>query len=282
MSARGNAGTDRSRSRHRVRIGTLWMDAVTFDEALDTIAELVQAGRGGAVFTPNVDHIVMAESNERFRQAYAGANLSLVDGTPVFWASRVLGTPLPEKVSGSDLVVPLARRAAEQGWRVYLLGGAPGVAAEAAERLRLVHGTNVVGHDDAMISLSGNDGERAVIDRIRRARPNLLLVALGAPKQELFTQRVRDAIRPAVAVAIGASLDFVTGRVTRAPRWMSTLGLEWVYRLAQEPRRLWRRYLVQDPKFLWVVARTFLAARRSRTVVLDGPRLTDATLPSSR
>jgi N-acetylglucosaminyldiphosphoundecaprenol N-acetyl-beta-D-mannosaminyltransferase len=264
-----------------VRIGTLWMDAVTFDQALDTIAELVQSGRGGAVFTPNVDHIVMAESNERFREAYARASLSLVDGTPVFWASRALGTPLPQKVSGSDLVVPLARRAAAQGWRVYLLGGAPGVAAEAAERLRLTCGTNVVGYDDAMISMDGTPDERVVIDRIRRARPNLLLVALGAPKQELFTQRVREAIRPAVAVSIGASLDFVTGRVTRAPAWMSTVGLEWVYRLAQEPRRLWRRYLVQDPKFLWVVTRTLFAARRSRSVIVDGARA-DSALPISR
>lgn len=254
----------RSVARTRVRIGQLWIDAIDFQGALEEIAALVRTGRGGTVFTPNVDHIVMAETNARFREAYRDASLSLVDGTPVLWAARLLRTPLPEKVSGSDLVIPLARLAGAQGWRVYLLGGGPGVAAQAAERLRNECGTNVVGHDDAVISIDGNADEPQVLARIRRARPHLILVALGAPKQELWTQRVRDEIRPAVAVCVGASLDFVAGRVARAPRWMSAAGIEWLYRLAQEPRRLWRRYLVQDPKFLWVVARTLREARERR------------------
>jgi N-acetylglucosaminyldiphosphoundecaprenol N-acetyl-beta-D-mannosaminyltransferase len=130
-------------------------------------------------------------------------------------------------------------------------------------------GTNVVGYDDAMISIDGNAEEQAVLARIREARPDLILVALGAPKQELWTQRVRAEIGPAVAVCIGASLDFVTGRVARAPRWISAAGLEWLYRLVQEPRRLWRRYLVQDPKFAWVVART-LCEPRYRRVASSG------------
>jgi N-acetylglucosaminyldiphosphoundecaprenol N-acetyl-beta-D-mannosaminyltransferase len=115
-----------------------------------------------------------------------------------------------------------------------------------------------------MISADGNADEPAVVARIRDARPDLLLVALGAPKQELWTQRVREQIRPAVAVCIGASLDFITGRVTRAPQWISSMGLEWLYRLIQEPRRLWRRYLVQDPKFVRVVARTAREPRHLR------------------
>jgi len=259
------------RRRTRVRIGSLWIDALDFADALDEIAALVRSGSGGAIFTPNVDHVVMAERDARLRAAYDAASLALVDGMPVLWASRLLGTPLPEKVSGSDLVMPLARVAAAHGWRVYLLGGGPGTAAAAAEWLRAFCGVHVVGHDDAVITLDGSGpGEDAVLQRIRRARPQLVLVALGSPKQELWIHRVRHHIRPAVAIGVGATLDFVAGRVRRAPPWMSRLGLEWLYRLAQEPRRLWRRYLVQDPAFLWILARTLLLARSRRTRTVEG------------
>src|SRR5918994_4549853 len=120
----------------RVRIGEVAIDAVSFSETLDRIAELVDGRQGGSVFTANVDHVVKAERNDAFRAAYGRASLVLADGKPLVWASRLLGEPLPEKVSGSDLIVPLARRAAERRWRVYLLGGQPEVANEAAARLR--------------------------------------------------------------------------------------------------------------------------------------------------
>jgi N-acetylglucosaminyldiphosphoundecaprenol N-acetyl-beta-D-mannosaminyltransferase len=241
------------------------MDAVNFGDALSRVTSLIENERGGSVFTPNVDHIVIAERDTKFREAYRSASLCLVDGTPVLWAARLLGTPLPEKISGSDFVLPLARVAGERGWRVYLLGGAPGVAAAAAERLRNLCGTDVVGYDDAAISLHGSSDEAEVLERIRTARPHLIFVALGAPKQEFWIQRVRNEIHPAVAVAVGASLDFVAGRDTRAPRWMSNIGLEWLHRLAHNPRRLWRRYLLQDPLFVRIVLRTFLEPRVART-----------------
>src|ERR1700722_6173018 len=120
----------------RIQIGQVPIDAVDLQGALAGIGDLIKAGDGGTVFTPNVDHVVLAESNERFRQAYARVSLSLVDGTPVLWAARLLGKRLPEKVSGSDLVVPLMERAAERGWRVFLLGGGPGSGETAAARLK--------------------------------------------------------------------------------------------------------------------------------------------------
>ena len=126
-------------------------------------------------------------------------------------------------------------------------------------------GVNVVGHDDPVVSPAGvAEDEAAVLSRIRHARPDLVLVGLGAPKQEFWIERARPSLGPAVAVAIGAGLDFVAGNLRRAPRWMCATGLEWLYRLAQEPRRLWRRYLVRDPRFLLVVARTLLEPRRAR------------------
>src|SRR4051794_23047296 len=117
----------------RVRIGRIWIDSLTFDEAQDAIESLV--GRGGAVFTPNVDHVVTADRSEEFSAAYQAADLSVADGQWVVWAARLLGTPLPAKISGSDLVLPLARRLGARGRSVYLLGGAPGAAEAAARRL---------------------------------------------------------------------------------------------------------------------------------------------------
>jgi N-acetylglucosaminyldiphosphoundecaprenol N-acetyl-beta-D-mannosaminyltransferase len=253
-------GIPRFRGVHeRVRIGTLSVDRLTFGQALDEIDRLV--GRGGSVFTPNVDHVVQAEENREFRSAYDGASLSLADGVPILWAARLLGCPLPEKVSGSDLVLPLMERAARRRYRVYLLGAGPGVADKAARQFRAM-GVNVCGLDGAIVRDPHNGIERApILERLRAAAPDLVLVALGAPKQELFIHESREYLGRAVAIAVGAALDFVTGTVKRAPRWMSRSGLEWLYRLGCEPRRLWRRYLVRDPKFALVVWRQLIGRR---------------------
>jgi N-acetylglucosaminyldiphosphoundecaprenol N-acetyl-beta-D-mannosaminyltransferase len=267
-TARPLASPSPSRRAHghrRVRIGRIWIDVVTFQGALERIAALVHAREGGAVLTPNVDHVVMAEGDARFREAYERASIVLVDGTPVVWASRLLGIPLPEKVSGSDLVLPLARLASANRWRLYLVGGAPGTAAAVAARFSSTLHVNVVGHDAPAVASDGSSvDEEAVMSRIRDADPDLVLVALGAPKQEFWIERARPALGPAVAVAVGAGLEFVHGHVRRAPAWVSTIGCEWIHRLAQEPRRLWRRYLLRDPQFLLIVARMLVQPRRSR------------------
>jgi N-acetylglucosaminyldiphosphoundecaprenol N-acetyl-beta-D-mannosaminyltransferase len=251
-------------ARPRLRLGDLEIDRLTFAEAIDDIDSLVSAGRGGSVFTPNVDHVVNVGKNPLFRQAYSRASLSLVDGTPLLWASRLLGAPLPEKISGSDLVLPLADRAAKRGWRLYLTGAGPGIADRAAEVLKRQFGVTVVGTDAPLIKLSSKGVEAGAEDlaRIQAARPNLVLVAYGSPKQELWIDRHAASLAPAVFVAIGAGLDFVAGHVRRAPRWISRCGLEWLWRLAQEPRRLWKRYLVNDPAFLFILAKSFMRGRR--------------------
>ena len=248
----------------RLRIGDVWIDAVTFEGALASIAGLVAAGRGGAVFTPNVDHVVNAGRHPKLREAYAAASLSLVDGQPLVWASRLLGVPLPAKISGSDLVPRLLDQALALRHRVFLMGGAPGVADEAAELLRK-RGVEVVGCDGGRFSSDPAPGEEAeLVAKINAVRPHLVLVALGSPKQEVWVHRIRDQIIPAVSVAIGASLDFLTGRVKRAPRWMQSAGLEWMHRLAQDPKRLAWRYFVNDPQILIVLARTLRLPRAER------------------
>jgi N-acetylglucosaminyldiphosphoundecaprenol N-acetyl-beta-D-mannosaminyltransferase len=250
----------------RVRFGSIWIDSLTFAGALDEIDRLVGAGAGGAVFTPNVDHVVSAESNPAFREAYARANLSLVDGQPLVWASRLLGTALPQKISGSDLVEPLMERAGRRGWRVFLIGGAPGSAKAAAKRLSSAYGVAIVGIEDGRIGLEPSPADEALLLRIAEARPQLVLVALGAPKQELWIHARRARLAPAVAIAVGATLDFLAGAVQRAPPWMRRAGLEWLYRLLQEPRRLARRYLWNDPKFLAILLRTWLSPRETRQI----------------
>jgi N-acetylglucosaminyldiphosphoundecaprenol N-acetyl-beta-D-mannosaminyltransferase len=250
--------------RTRVRVGEVWIDAVTFAQALDDVEALVEQGQGGAVFTPNIDHVVNAAAHQQFREAYARASLSLADGQPVVWASRLLRARLPERVSGSDLLPPLMQRAAQKGLRVYLLGGAPGVAEKAAQALRADPGVQIAGVDAPLLSLEPSAADDAAIERICAARPHLVLVALGSPKQELWIDRALPRLAPAVCLGIGAGLDFIAGTVRRAPRWMRRSGLEWLYRLGQEPRRLARRYLWNDPKFVLLLWRTLRLPREQR------------------
>ncbi len=229
------------------------MDALSFDGALGAVEQLVDSGSGGVLFTPNVDHIVTAESNAEFREAYAAADLAVADGQWVVWAARLLGTPLPGKISGSDFLLPLARAAGRRGQSIYLLGGAPGVAEEAARRLEK-EGALICGWESPQVDLAAPQDE--LVARIAATRPSLILVALGCPKQELWIHRHRAQLRPAVLLGVGATLDFIAGRIRRAPPWVSSLGLEWAFRLLHEPHRLARRYLVNDPTFLAILVRT--------------------------
>jgi N-acetylglucosaminyldiphosphoundecaprenol N-acetyl-beta-D-mannosaminyltransferase len=252
--------------RSRVQIGGVPIDGVTLNEAIGAIDLLVATEKGGAVFTPNVDHIVEFEKNPRLREAYGAADLSLVDGMPVLWASRLLGRRLPEKISGSDIIEPLLRHAASRRWRVFLLGGQEGVAALAATRLKeAMPGLAIVGTLAPRIDMAQpREHREAIVEVIRAARPHLVLVAFGAPKQELWIHEAREALRPAVFLGVGASLDFIAGTLPRAPVWVSRSGLEWLYRLAREPRRLWRRYLLRDPRFLVILWRELLPKDKKR------------------
>jgi N-acetylglucosaminyldiphosphoundecaprenol N-acetyl-beta-D-mannosaminyltransferase len=249
-----------SQLTQRVRIGALSIDVLRMGDAIDAIVRLARSG-GGTVFTPNVDHVVQAEHDPAFRDAYDRATLSLVDGTPVMWAARWLGTPLPEKLSGSDVFDPLIARAAAENLRVALVGGAPGVAELAAKNLReRLPNLQVVATLSPRIALTATDEERACVEQLVQAKADLIFVCFGAPKQELFSDRNRAALAPAVLIGFGAAVDFAAGTVPRAPAWMSRSGLEWAYRLSREPRRLAARYLLRDPEFFKIVARQKLSS----------------------
>lgn len=249
--------TDHIRAIHPpLHLGDIDIDDVTMPEAIDAIDALVAAGQGGTVLTPNVDHVVLARHDARLREAYAGAGLSLADGKPIVWASRLLGRRLRAKVSGSDLVLPLMKLASARDFGVYLLGGAPGVADRAASALReAVPGLRIAGTSAPKVDVETGTLDPAILAPVSAARPDLVLVALGCPKQEIFMHLAAPALRPAVLLGVGASLDFWAGTARRAPPWISSIGFEWLYRLGREPRRLWRRYLVRDPEFARILMR---------------------------
>jgi N-acetylglucosaminyldiphosphoundecaprenol N-acetyl-beta-D-mannosaminyltransferase len=254
-------------SHSRIQIGGVPIDAVTFDEALAIIVERVSRKLGGAVFTPNVDHIVIAQKDHAFRDVYSRVALSLVDGTPVLWASHLLGHPLPEKISGADLFLPLVQLARNRGFRVFLLGGAPGTVEIAAARLlEQFPGVQIAGTASPEVGCGpASTLPPGIVEQLRAAAPDLLFVALGAPKQEFFIDQIQPLIGPCVAVAVGAALDFAAGRLQRAPVWVSKAGLEWAYRLWREPLRLWRRYLLRDPVFFAILAKEVCRRRRERS-----------------
>lgn len=250
----------------RIRLGRIYAHAVTRDEALDEVARLIAVGGGGYVVTPNVDHVVQAEQSDELTSAYEDASLSLVDGQPLVWLSRLLGQPLPEKISGSDFVPLLMDRAAREGWRVFLLGAAEGVGVMAASVLtRTYPALQIVGVEAPPIGFERDSAEcKRLLEKIREVRADLVVMALGCPKQELLMQRWKDELVPTVAVGSGATLDFIAGRIPRAPLWMSDHGFEWLFRLAREPRRLSHRYLVRDPQIIAVVWRMLRSTVRAR------------------
>jgi N-acetylglucosaminyldiphosphoundecaprenol N-acetyl-beta-D-mannosaminyltransferase len=161
--------------------------------------------------------------------------------------------------------LPVVERAARHGWRVYLLGAGPGVAVRVKEILeREFPGVSIVGTSSPNVDLGKPVSEQAdVIDAVAATRPDVLFLALGSPKQEIWAHRIRERMKPAVVIGVGASFDFLAGTAKRSPKWISGLGLEWLYRLAHEPRRLWRRYLVRDPKFAGIVLRQARSAARA-------------------
>lgn len=223
-------------------------------------------GRSRRVATANVDFLCRAQQDAALRAALCSADLVTADGMPLVWWSRWTERAVPERVTGSDMLEPLVAAAAQDGRSVYFLGGAPGVAQGAAELLQERHPSlRIAGVDSPAIDLADAAGNRAVAARVRATGASLLLVALGCPKQELFLQHYLAATGAAVGIGVGASFDFLVGRVARAPRAMQKVGLEWLFRAATEPRRLGRRYLGNLPFALRTTAQTVWSGRPAIT-----------------
>jgi len=237
------------------------------DEA-GTIRHVIGAlddGRGGLMVTHNLDHLRRLRTDAEFRAICDRADLRVADGMPLVWAAALRGTPLPARVAGSSLMEPLAGAAAAAGHSVFLLGGMPGTADAAAEELRRRHpALRIAGTACPPV---GFERDEAYVARLRReladSNADIVFVALGSPKQEVLADMHHDVLPRAWWIGVGISFSFLCGDVQRAPRWMQRTGLEWVHRLAQEPRRLARRYLVDGiPYAVRLLARS--AAERTR------------------
>ena len=240
------------------------VDAITMPQAIQAFQQMIRAGRPSLVFNVNVDICMQILRDASLKAIFDGADLVLVDGTPMLWAARLLNAPLPGRVSGSDFVPAFCGVAAKAGHRVFLLGAAPKIAQRSKAKLETMYpGLRIVDTYAPPIGFEDDlDENKRIVERVRRAAPDVLFAAFGAPKEQKWLHRFRNELNVPVAMGIGSSLDYLGGRLRRAPRWMQTWGLEWVYRLAQEPGRLWRRYLLNDPPFFCHLVHEILQQRR--------------------
>ncbi|HEV7885471.1 MAG TPA: WecB/TagA/CpsF family glycosyltransferase [Solirubrobacteraceae bacterium] len=221
------------------------------DELLARITGWVgDAGRTRRVMYVNAHVLNESREDPALRAALMDADLVYCDGYGVRLAAKALSAEIPHRMTGADWIWDLAARCEERDASVYLLGGDPGVAAQAGQRLRRAHPElRVVGTHHGYFDMGSGHDER-VIEDINACRPDILLVGMGTPKQEIWAQRTVQRLDCSVLWGVGALFDFVSGRVPRAPASLSDNGLEWIFRLAIEPQRMWRRYLVGNPVFL--------------------------------
>lgn len=240
----------------RVMVGGLPIDPLTPGDAADRIVQAAREGSGASgcrqVATVNLQFLVSARHHGQVRDSLRSSWLSLADGAPVLWLSRIQGRRLPGRVTGVDLVEAVAARAALQGVPLLFFGGHDGVAEQAVQQLSRRHpGLRAQAYEPPLI-VNGGEAERAAVEHINGTEAGILLVALSHPKGELLIAANRDRLRIPVAIGVGAGFDILTGRFQRAPGWAQASGLEWLFRLLQEPRRLFARY-AQGALWLTVV-----------------------------
>lgn len=234
-----------------VEVWGLPLSPVTLGETLDLVDRLIEAGEPAFFVTANLRYAMLCESDPRLSVVNRKAAFLVADGMSLVWASRQNGRPVPERVAGSDLVPALCERAAGNDRSVFLLGGAPGVAAEAGRVLEeRFPGLRVVGVESPPFRPMTPGEHAELVDRIRAAAPDLMFVAFGQPKGELWLVEHYEQLGVPACAQVGASFDMLAGRVRRAPRWVQRIGMEWAWRIGTEPRRLAPRYAA-DARFLW-------------------------------
>lgn len=239
----------------RIKFMNTEIDNLTMKETLDEIDKLILKNDKSYVVTPNVDHIVMLETDVELKNIYRDASLILTDGKPLLWISKWYKTPIKEKISGSDLFPLLCEMAAKKGYSMFFLGAAEGVAAKAAENLKKKYnGLKIVGTYSPPYGFEKDEIEsEKIIDMVKEAHPDILILGLGCPKQEKFVYHYCKDLGVPISLGLGASLDFEAGNIRRAPKWMSNHGLEWLYRLIKEPKRMFKRYIIDDCKIVKLI-----------------------------
>ncbi|HJQ68770.1 MAG TPA: WecB/TagA/CpsF family glycosyltransferase [Blastocatellia bacterium] len=244
----------------RVEVAGVYVDNLSEDEALARIDELIEGGGSHYMTVVNAAKVVAARSDERLRKLLQRAAVVTADGMSVVWAARLLGEPLKQRVTGIDMFERLVGHAARRGLTVYFLGARDSSVRGAVEYFTTrLPDLRVAGYRDGYFDRTESD---KVADEIRESRADLLFVAMGSPAQENWIERHLEATGARFALGVGGSFDHLSGLQRRAPAWMQRSGLEWLHRLAREPRRLWRRYLIGNTVFVWLVFKQMLSRGR--------------------
>lgn len=235
----------------RVNILNAWIDALSIDETENIISHFVSEPGHHQIVTLNPEILYRAQKEPELLKIINCANLVTADGVGVVWASRVARCPVPERVTGIDLMLRLVARCAREGWSVYLLGGKPGVAGAAASRLVQQY---------PQLKIAGThhgyfDSKDEVVQKLKESRPQILFVGMGAPGQDYFIHENLPTLGVPVGMGVGGSFDVIAGRATRAPAWIQKLHFEWLYRLVKEPSRIGRIAVL--PMFAWLVLRRY-------------------------
>ena len=237
----------------KVNICGVDFDNITMEQSLNLIEELIKTKKQATVFHPNVDCVCIARDDGELMEIYKKSNLLLPDGMPLIWASRILGSRLKEKISGPDLLPKICEMASRNKYSIFLLGGRDGIAKRAAEGFQNKYtGVKIAGFYHGYFDKKGNENSE-VISIIRKERPDILVVTFGTPLQEKWINNNLKELDVPLCIGAGATIDFLSGNIPRAPEWMQRRGLEWFFRLILEPRRLWKRYLIRDTKFIYLL-----------------------------
>lgn len=258
-----------------VRVSSIRFDRVTMLEAVAIVtAFALQRVHPKHVCTANLDHMRLAEKDLAFAEAYENADLVLADGMPVVWLSHLTGNPLPERVAGSELTKLIAKISVDAGCKVFLLGGEPGSAQQAANAMLVTEpDANIVGHYcPPHSSFSSPEEQMKIREIVRAAKPDILLVAFGAPKQEKWIHENLLELNVPVTIGVGGSFEMLAGIRKRAPKLVQDIGLEWLWRFGQEPARLFRRYFVDGIPFF---CKTFLKMSTRQLISQFSTRLND-------
>lgn len=239
----------------RIKFLNTHIDNVTMKEAVLIIEKLIKKSDCAYVVTPNLDHIVIMETDQEFAEIYDNADLVVTDGKPLIWISKLLGTPIKEKISGSDLFPQICEMCAQKNYSIFILGAAEGVADRAASNLvKRYAGLKIIGTYSPPIGFEKNDAELSKINEIIvRAKPDVLAVSLGSPKGEKFVYKHLKEYGVPLGISIGATIDFEAVNVRRAPKWMANHGLEWLFRITQDPKRLIKRYWNDAVKIIPII-----------------------------
>lgn len=267
----------RSDREELVWVWGLPLARLTREAALQKTLDLVERREPAFVITANLNY-AMVSAEERMDEVNRAAALILADGMPLVWASRFTSKPLPERITGADLLLELCSEGSKRGYRIYILGGPAGQGEEAGGALsKRFPGLVFAGTESPPFRKWTADEVEAMQARIHEARPDLLFVAFGQPKGERWIHENYRRLGVPLSIQIGGSFDFVTGRLRRAPRWMQKTGLEWVFRFLQEPRRLGSRY-ARNLYFIWRVTFGSLFSRHNALLVSPNPKRSSASL----